>query len=184
VGTRVAVIGLGPVGLSHVLVRAFSGATVVGIEPSLYRRDLSLQMGAAAAFAPPDNPGSGFELVIECTGRPEGVHRAFDLVREGGVVLQSGECAQVQLRPAEVLVRREITYVGSWYYATEDYRFMLDLVRQGLALFRLCTHDVASESAEGAIAQFLAGQTGKVILRWDGNETPAHSICAADEVGA
>ena len=62
---------------------------------------------------------------------------------------------------------REITYTGSWYYASEDYASMIDLVRRGLPLRSLCTHEVAAPEAQAAITDFLDARSGKVILRWD-----------------
>jgi threonine dehydrogenase-like Zn-dependent dehydrogenase len=53
-GTTVVVVGLGPVGLGHTLVRAFAGCRVIGIEPSPQRRALALALGAAEAHAPGD----------------------------------------------------------------------------------------------------------------------------------
>ena len=49
-GTRVLVLGLGPVGLAHVLVRANAGCEVVAVEPSAARRKLGLELGAAGGL--------------------------------------------------------------------------------------------------------------------------------------
>ncbi|HJQ46583.1 MAG TPA: zinc-binding dehydrogenase [Amycolatopsis sp.] len=166
-GDRVLVLGLGPVGLAHVVVRAFTGAEVIGIEPSPYRRDLALRLGAKAALSPDDEIPRNARLVIECTGREDCIRQAFDLVENAGTVLQSGEChVDVPLNPSELFIRREITYTGSWYYATEDYAHMCELVDRGLPLRELCTHDVAAADAQPAITDFLQALSGKVILRW------------------
>lgn len=45
-GARVLVLGLGPVGLSSVLVRSFLGCDVAAVEPSHARRELALRLGA------------------------------------------------------------------------------------------------------------------------------------------
>ncbi|MEN3284459.1 MAG: hypothetical protein V7607_5599 [Solirubrobacteraceae bacterium] len=166
-GDRVLIIGLGPVGLGHVLVRGFTGAEVVGIDPSDYRRRLASELGAATVLSPSDATGRAPSLVIECTGRPDCIAQGLELVDDGGVVLQSGEChADVPINPSDTLIRREVTYTGSWYYASEDYPAMLEMVARGLPLERLCTHDVDAADAQDAIADFLEGRSGKVILRW------------------
>ena len=167
-GDSVLVIGLGPIGLGHVLVRAFAGAEVVAIEPSEYRRKLGLELGAKVALAPGDEIDLRPKLVIECTGRPDCVTLALDAVDNGGTVVQSGEChVDVPINPSNVFIRREVTYTGSWYYAGEDYASMLELVGAGLPLDRLCTHDVAAADAQPAIADFLDGKSGKVVIRWN-----------------
>lgn len=166
-GDQVLVLGLGPVGLAHVVVRAFTGAEVIGIEPSAYRRNLALRLGAKTVLSPRDEIPGNPHLVIECTGRTECITQAFTLVDNGGVVLQSGEChTDVPLNPSELFIRQEITYTGSWYYATEDYPKMLELIDRGLPLHELCTHDVAAADAQLAVTDFLEGRSGKVVLRW------------------
>jgi L-iditol 2-dehydrogenase len=166
-GESVLVIGLGPVGLGHVLVRSFLGAEVVGIDPSAYRRDLARRLGARTVLAPGEEIPGHHSLVIECSGRPDCITQALQLVDNGGIVLQSGEChVDVQIKPSETLIRREVTYTGSWYYASEDYPAMLDVMARGLPLGRLCTHEVPAADAQAAISDFLEARTGKVVLRW------------------
>lgn len=166
-GDRVLVIGLGPVGLGHVLVRAFIGAEVVAIEPSAYRRDLARDLGAKTVMEPGDDVGPSPRLVIECSGRPDSISQALEIVDNGGTVLQSGEChTDAKVNPSRTFIRREVTYTGAWYYATEDYPAMCDLYTRGLPLKSICTHDVAASHAQAAITSFLAGRTGKVVLRW------------------
>lgn len=166
-GERVLIVGLGPVGLGHVLVRAFEGAEVVAIEPAQFRRDLALKLGASAVGRPGDDIGPSPRVVIECSGRPESIAYALDVVDNAGLVLQSGEChSDVPINPSNTFIRREITYTGAWYYATEDYAAMRALHERGLPLADMCTHDVDATHAQEAITEFLDQRTGKVLLRW------------------
>jgi L-iditol 2-dehydrogenase len=166
-GDVVVVLGLGPVGMGHVLVRAYAGCHVIGVDPSAYRRDLALSVGAAAVYEPGGYKGRA-ALVIECSGQPSVIREAFGLAADGGVVLQSGEChVEVGIIPSEILIRREVSYIGSWYYSTEDYGMMCRLVAGGLPLARLLTHQVAAADAQGAISEFLDAKTGKVALLWN-----------------
>lgn len=165
-GGDIIVVGLGPVGLGHVLTRTFTGARVVGLGRSPYRQQLARSLGASEvhdigqydAVAP---------LVIECTGNPEVAQAALGLVADGGVYFQSGECKEpVELSLARLLIHREIELKGSWYYASEDYPLMRELVDDGLPLRDLATHEVNASMAQEAVTDFLAGDTGKVLLRW------------------
>jgi len=164
-GERVTVIGLGPVGLSHVLVRAHAGAVVTAVEPSPARRTLAEALGAHATHAPGEALAPA-DLVIEATGIPAVIADAFELVSPMGTLLQSGECGAVEIAPSRHVVHREITYRGTWFYGREDYDDMLALHAAGLELGTLVTHDVPAPLAQAAVTAFLAGETGKVILRW------------------
>jgi L-iditol 2-dehydrogenase len=165
-GERILVIGLGPVGLSHTLVRVHAGAEVIAIDPSAYRRQLALTIGATAVFSPGDDIGGQPKLVIECTGRPESIEFSLETVGVGGTVLQSGECPMVQVSPSDTFIRREITYTGSWYYADEDYPEMVRLYEGGLPLEQLATHTFPAEEIDKAYQRFVARESGKVLLLW------------------
>lgn len=165
-GTEVVVLGLGPVGLGHVLVQTHRGARVIGIEPSAARRRQAERLGAAQVHPPGEYTGHP-SVVIECTGVPSVIETAFRIIDSGGTVIQSGECQQqVSIVPSDLVVHREVTYTGSWFYATEDYTFMSGLVADGLPLRQMCTEEVAPEDAEPAFGAFLRGETGKVVVRW------------------
>ncbi len=165
-GTRVLVIGLGPVGLAHVLVRAHAGCDVIGIEPSPQRRALALSLGASAVFAPGSDVSEPPDVVIESTGLAACVQQALDAVRAGGTVLQSGECPAVEVRPSAQIVHREVAYIGSWFYGRADYPAMLDLYRDGLPIDKLVTHELPAERAQEGVDAFLSAASGKVVLRW------------------
>jgi len=168
-GDRVVVLGLGPVGLAHVMVRSFLGADVVAVEPSAARRDLALELGASAVVAPGgDLQGPPPSLVIEASGRADSVAVAMATVAKGGTVLQSGECAMAEVSPSQIIAR-EITYVGSWFYASEDYDEILRLQAAGLAGQRLVTHEFAADYADAAYEAMLSTVSGKVLLRWSGD---------------
>ncbi len=164
-GDRVVVLGLGPVGLAHVMVRASQGCEVIGVDPLPLRREMAMQLGAAAVLDPEEAPPPA-RLVIEATGVPAVVDRAFDLAEPGGTVLQSGECGSATIRPSQSVVHREVSYVGAWYYAGEDYPAMLELQRRGLDVRRLVSHEFRAEEAQTAFDAFLRGETAKVVLRW------------------
>lgn len=166
-GERVLVIGAGPVGLGHVLVRAHAGAEVTVIEPSAYRRELSRSLGAAAALAPGEALGAAPALVIECTGIPACVQQALDVVRPGGTVLQSGICRCVEISPTATFVVREVIYTGTWYYADEDFPAIVSAYEDGLAAARMISHDFPAERISDAYrAAFVSKDSGKVVLDW------------------
>lgn len=165
-GERVLVIGLGPIGLGHTLVRAHTGAQVIATEPSPFRRKVALDLGATEVVPPGPIPGPAPSLVIECTGLPDCISLALDVVERGGTVLQSGLCQSVELNPKATIIEREITYTGSWYYADEDFPETIRLCETGLPLGRMITHAFSCEQVSKAYAQFISMDAAKVALRW------------------
>lgn len=163
---RVLVLGLGPIGLGHALVRAHMGAKVVAVEPSQYRRDLALTLGVSEVLTPEDSVGGPVNLVIECTGLSSVINQALDVVEPGGTVLQSGECSSVEINPSESLIRKELTYTGTWYYADEDVPELLRLYESGLRPSALVTHEFEASDAVEAFRTFASRSAGKVLIRW------------------
>jgi threonine dehydrogenase-like Zn-dependent dehydrogenase len=166
-GHRVLIIGLGPIGLGHTLVRSHAGAEVVAIEPSEYRRDLARALGATETLEPGADVGPAPSLIIEATGLPACIHVALELVADGGTVLQSGECEEpVEVSPSDTFIRREVTYTGAWYYADEDYPEMVRLYEDGLPLAGLVTDVFRAADVGEAYAKFVSKQSGKILIDW------------------
>ena len=172
-GDTVAVVGCGPIGLGNVLVQAFLGARVVGLDLVPRRLDWARELGAAATLDPGEEPvealraitaGRMADAVIEASGRPEGFALALRLVGKGGTIACCGENRDVTLHVGRDLIRRDITLFGGWFYHYRDYPRMLELRRRGLPVERLISHRFGLEQAGEAFAQFAAGQTAKVVL--------------------
>jgi len=85
IGERVAVLGLGVIGLlTGSLLSGFPLASLHGIDTSAFRRRMAMQQGLwachgnAAEALSPDNP-DGFDLVYELTGNPAALDAALSL---------------------------------------------------------------------------------------------------------
>jgi L-iditol 2-dehydrogenase len=166
-GDRVLVIGLGPIGLGHTLLRAHEGAEVIAIEPSEYRRELAMKLGASTVFEPGEDFGPAPDFVIECTGIPACIHQAFDAVAPRGTVLQSGECdTPIEVNPSELFIRREIIYTGGWYYSEADFPEMVRRYQDGLPVDRMVTHEFPADEIADAYATFVSKRSGKVMIDW------------------
>jgi len=174
----VAVFGLGPVGLSQVLMQTYLGRRVIGIDRAPDRLELARQLGAETIAADQNTDvvsavreatnGRGPDVCLECAGVPATVQFCFDAVRTGGTVVFNGEQPRVELSPSEDFIRRDITAVGSWFYHFSEYAAMLELSRAGLAVASLITHRFPIEqAAEGYRA--MEGKSGKVLLEYGEN---------------
>ncbi|CAN5265079.1 alcohol dehydrogenase catalytic domain-containing protein [soil metagenome] len=124
-GESVAVYGLGGVGLSAVLGAVASGAQpIIAIDPVAEKRDLALELGAAAAVAPEEaadaiarhTGGAGADVVIETAGKAVVLAAAYKATRRGGRTVTVGlpNPAEMLSIPAVSLVGDGKTLMGSY----------------------------------------------------------------------
>ena len=173
---RVVIFGLGPVGLSNLMMQTFLGREVVAVDPSDWRRDYALKLGARQVINPTqEDPiaavktwtdGLGADVAFEAAGRPETLQACFKAVRTGGTVLINGEQGPVPLSPSDDFIRRDITAIGSWFYQVHEFPAMVALYRQGLPVRDLISHTFPFSEAPEAFRLFAAGLTAKVLLRY------------------
>jgi threonine dehydrogenase-like Zn-dependent dehydrogenase len=112
--TRIAVVGDGRMGLivAQVLRTATRDVTVFGRHET--KLDIARSLGMAAAMTDVSIEGADrFDVVVDVTGRPEGMRRALEIVRpRGTVVMKSTFHGHVALATWPIVVE-EITMVGS-----------------------------------------------------------------------
>lgn len=108
-GATVAIQGVGPMGLLHVLKARIMGAgDIVALDRSDYRLGIAKSFGADHAInvnglsgaeiveAVRDlTEGRGADLAIECTGYAEAIPQGLDMVRRGGMYIIAGVFAEV-----------------------------------------------------------------------------------------
>jgi alcohol dehydrogenase len=111
---RVAVLGDGRMGLlvAQVLRTVTADVTVLGRHDEKLR--IAHALGLAARGSEDFSPNACFDIVVDVTGRPDGLRRATELVRpRGTVILKStfhGESPPLATWP---LVVNEVSLVGS-----------------------------------------------------------------------
>jgi alcohol dehydrogenase len=135
-GDRVALIGLGGVGIHAAQIARHAGAEVIGIDRS--ERALEVARGLALDARAADDPSveeaapGGFDVVIDLVGRTETLERAATLARPGGRVVGVGY-AQGQRLSVETprFVLGELEFVGSRYVARDELERAIRLVGQG-----------------------------------------------------
>lgn len=173
---NVAIFGLGPVGLGHVIMQKHLGRNVIGIDRFPQRLELARQLGAATTVMVEENTdvpaqvraltdGYGADVCIEAAGVPATVRSCFASVRKGGTVVFNGEQSELPLSPSEDFIRRDITALGAWFYHFCEYKDMLALYREGMPIASLITHHFPLAQADEAYAA-MQGQSGKVILTY------------------
>lgn len=126
-GARIAVVGDGRMGLivAQVLRTATPDVTVFGRHEKKLDIARSLDVAATAIVEPSRDR---FDVVVDVTGRPEGMHRALELVRpRGTVVMKSTFHGEAALETWPIVVE-EITIVGS---RCGPFKPALDLLASG-----------------------------------------------------
>ena len=111
--TRVAVVGDGRMGLliAQVVGTATPAVTLFGRHE--HKLSLARGLGLMVERAGASPPRAGFDVVVDATGRAEGLSHALELVRPRGIVVMKSTChgeAPVATWP---IVVNEVTIVGS-----------------------------------------------------------------------
>ena len=179
-GDRVAVIGVGALGLAHAIKASLMGAgTVIAVDRSRRRLELAERLaGAHPVTAGADavaevlaaTSGEGADLVVDATGFPDSFAPALRMVRDGGVVVEVGafvDMGDERLNPA-VLCARNLTLFG---VAGEDlvtYENTLALMarhQSAIPFAEMISHRFAVTDAAAAMAVALdADASAKVLI--------------------
>jgi threonine dehydrogenase-like Zn-dependent dehydrogenase len=173
---RVLVVGLGPVGNAvGLMAKKMGSPTVVGVDVSAERRELSLQLGAVDVAVPAGDDdqlnallGDGAEVGIDCSGNGTAQLSTLQHTRRWGRAALVGEGGQLSVDVSEVLIHRQLTVHGSWVTSTVRMQELLDnLVRWGLHPERVVSNTFPLERAGQAYEVADAGASGKIGIVWD-----------------
>ncbi|HVF74461.1 MAG TPA: zinc-binding dehydrogenase [Acidimicrobiales bacterium] len=173
---QVAVLGLGPVGLSLVILATSMGATVVGSDPVAARRRQALDLGAAAVVDPSTGDaaellqaatsGRGYDVVAECVGRAETQKLALAVVAMRGRVAMAGLGDEpVTVNWMRDVLARHARVVGISATPIAYFPALVErAARLRLPFERLVTHRFPLEQAVEAFAVMESGDCGKVVF--------------------
>jgi 2-desacetyl-2-hydroxyethyl bacteriochlorophyllide A dehydrogenase len=190
-GDRVAVVGLGLVGNLAAQVFHSAGMTVVGYDIEPFRRGLLARCGLPARDTATLDAGErdSFHLVVEASGRAEGLVTALDLAAVGGeVFLVGAPWSRATAVPATALMRpiflKYLRLRSGWEWALPHYdepfrpgslarnaAYALDAIARGaLVIDPLLTHRVSPGQAQQAYDDLAAHKDTHlgVILDWQG----------------
>lgn len=184
-GDRVAVFGAGPIGLAAVLMlRARGVDDVVVLEPSAFRRDIALRLGARAAFDPLAEPAEavlrreqgevplfrgsapGTTHVLEASGAPV-LPGIISFVRASTSIC----VVSVQKKPVPVpfdaVMAKELILTGALGYPTEIPEVLAMLDRGAIDPLPMVSHSIAAADVLSAFALAASpGESGKVLVRY------------------
>ena len=159
---RVAVVGDGRMGLlvAQVLKTAAPDVTVLGRHDSKLAIARALGLAAARSDDTP-SPAGRFDVVVDVTGRPEGLRRALEIVKpRGTVIMKSTFHGEAPISTWPVVVD-EVTLIGS---RCGPFRPALDLLASGAVKVKPLISRVARlDDYESAFAE--ARRALKVLLQ-------------------
>src|SRR3954463_12490310 len=175
-GDTVAVLGLGPVGLSAVQTALVAGAAqVVAIDSAQARLDVAKQFGATPVHLTEQDPraevrtltnGHGVDVAVEAVGDPRALESAIRLTSKAGVVSVVGVYAErCEVHMGLVWIKSLQLYSGQANVIGH-----LDAVLSLLAAGRLdpgplVTHHMALADAPEAYALYDKREALKIVLK-------------------
>jgi len=140
----VVVLGQGPIGLLFTMLVKRYGSTLVATDTMPFRRELSLRLGAAAAFDPREpavlerimemTGGRGADSVIIAASAPGIVEQAVRYSRPGSRILlfaQTSHHERVEVSGADICVGERLIF-GSYSASVDLQQESADLVFSGL----------------------------------------------------
>lgn len=172
-GDRVAVFGLGGVGLAAVLGALLGGAgEVIGVDLVPAKLDLARELGATASIDAAADPvdairdltDGGAELVVETVGSERVLAQAYAATRRGGTTVTVGlpDPSRLLVIPAVSLVAEERTLRGSYLGSSVPHRdipYLVDLYREGrLPVDRLLTHRIGLDDVNAGFDRLASGE--------------------------
>jgi len=177
-GDSLAVFGLGPVGLSAVLMGQAVGCRAIGVEVNPYRIDLAKRLGGedlvdarnsnAAEAILGLTAGQGANGVIECSGSPKARSQTVAAAgKHAHIILVGAGHDEVPLDQLNIL-QKELTIRGNAVFSMQSYFEAVEFLgKHHVPLDDLVTHRFKIEQAPEAFALFDTGETGKVVFDWE-----------------
>ena len=180
-GEDVLITGAGPIGLMAAAVARHAGARHIAVsEPNAVRRELALRMGATVAVDPRERDlkdvqrelgmVEGFDVAFEMSGNAAALRSAIENMAHGGRIAILGIPTDEISMDVNAIVFNQLTLRG--IYGREMYETwykMTVMLQSGLDIRPAITHRFGFRDFEAAFAAARSGDSGKVIMDWQGD---------------
>jgi threonine dehydrogenase-like Zn-dependent dehydrogenase len=183
-GFAVAVLGVGPLGLCHLVKSRMLGAGFVAATDILTGRleraaafgvDLALDAAAMTAdervAAIVDaTDGRGVDIALDCSGVPATFTEALRVVRTGGVIVEAGafvDMGPVQINPNSDICSRNVSVLGIGGEMATQYEPSMRLMVANLdryPLRKIVSHILPLDRARDAVLLAQSGEAMQVAL--------------------
>jgi L-iditol 2-dehydrogenase len=183
-GFSVAVFGVGPLGLCHLVKARMLGAGFVAASDMLPGRleragafgvDLALDASSTsaderAAAILESTGGRGVDVVLDCSGVPSTFVESLRVVRTGGVVVEAGafvDMGPVQINPNSDICARNVSILGIGGELATEYEPSMRLMLANLERYPLrsiVSHVLPLDRAREAVMLAQSGDAMQVAL--------------------
>ena len=183
-GFAVAVLGVGPLGLCHLVKSRMLGAGFVAATDLLTGRleraaafGVDLALDAASMTADERvatildaTHGRGVDIALDCSGVPATFTEALRYVRTGGVIVEAGafvDMGPVQINPNSDICARNVSIVGVGGERATEYEPVMRLMAANLdryPLREIVSHVLPLDRAEEAVLLAQSGEAMQVAL--------------------
>jgi L-iditol 2-dehydrogenase len=183
-GESVAVIGVGPLGMCHLVKAKLLGAAkLIAVDRLPSRVEMAGVFGATlgldasrleedevVARVREHTGGRGADIVIDCSGVPQTFVTSLAAARVGGTVVEAGafvDLGPVAINPNADICTKNVNVLGVGGEVLEAYLPSMELLAHNLdrlPLTELVTHRMALEDAERAIELAQSDAAMKVVL--------------------
>ncbi|MDT2662638.1 zinc-binding dehydrogenase [Enterococcus hulanensis] len=176
---KIAVFGPGPIGVLMALVVKSLGAdvTLIGISKDAYRLAKAKELGIAqvidsqtiewTALLEERTNQLGFDQVFECSGSPQALQQALEIVKKKGIVIQEGLFAKNPV-PVDMslLLNKEIQLIGSRTQKTSSWHKTIEWLQSStIDLSPVITKILPLDQWEEAFRLAMNGEELKVLLK-------------------
>jgi threonine dehydrogenase-like Zn-dependent dehydrogenase len=183
-GTTVAVLGVGPLGLCHLMKARLLGAgRLIATDCFDSRLRVAEEFGASLTFnVSTTDPaerlarvqevtnGLGADMVLSCSGVPAGFLEALRLVRVGGVVVEAGtfvDMGPVSINPNSDICTRNVSIIGIGGETATSYLPAMRLMAANLDRLpfdRIVSHRFPLERVQEGVELAQTEATMKVVI--------------------
>ncbi len=179
--SQIAIFGLGPVGLTAMLVARAMGARVIGVDISPERLSLASHLGADAVVDAANEEtvaairrwsgGDGVNASFETSGSGAAQIGAVEVTgRNGKIAFVGFGETQPTLTPSQ-FIEKQLTLFGSFVFPIDRYEEMLGFMqRRQVPIEATVTRYATLDDAAEVFPAFDRGETGKVVFTWNGVE--------------
>jgi L-iditol 2-dehydrogenase len=183
-GDTVVVQGAGPMGVLHVLKARIMGAgTIIALDASPYRLALAREFGADIAInvsetteeeryqrVRDETDGRGADLVVECVGYPQVLREGLEMLRKGGMYIETGnfvDTGDVSINVHRHLCAKNVRLIGLTNHPVTGFPPSLKLLHRYMDTFPLhkfVSHTYSIERADEAMQKAFSEECMKVAI--------------------
>ena len=187
-GMTVAVLGVGPLGLCHLIKARLLGAgRLIATDCFDLRLRLAEEFGASLTFnvrttdaaerlarVREATNGLGADIVLSCSGVPDGFLEALRMVRVGGVVVEAGtfvDMGPVSINPNSDICTRNVSIIGIGGETATTYLPAMRLMAANLDRLpfdRFVSHRLPLERAQEGVELAQTEAAIKVVIAPNG----------------